>query len=541
MAIKGSLREASLADVCQLLAMGLKTGCLSVTDRSRFGQIYFDRGRITHASIVNRRDRLGDLLVRDGIIDAAQLREVVEQQAREPDRRLGEILVARGLISQNRLEEYIRIQVEEAVYSLFTWSRGSFFFEVDQEPPPNEVKLSLNPESLLLEGARRVDEWSLIEKKVPSLDLIFDVEHDRLRSAGVELTPEQERILPLLDGSHTVQDVIDQTGISEFDVGKAIYGLVQAGFAHRVGQRSIDEGRPVRHSEISEHRNLGIAFFRTGMLEEAAREFRRVLELKPDDDSARFHLGLIAIHEGKNRDALRTFKTLLEERGSNFAAFANLAFVLSRLGRKEDALLVIAEAESLRTGGSSVQLLRSMIHLESGDLEATEQSLQTYLSTLPDGAVAPALFHHIAALAAAVGGKLDEAEARVKEGLAAYPDSAPLLVLQGAIAERRGDLTAAERSYRQAAEEDPNLVQAHKNLGDLAYRRGMHDDALEIYTRVVQLNPDLGDDVYTKLGNLYYKRMDREKALECWQAALRLNPGNQVVQKNIEVVAHVAG
>lgn len=541
MAIKGSLREASLADVCQLLAMGLKTGCLSVTDRSRFGQIYFDRGRITHASIVNRRDRLGDLLVRDGIIDAAQLREVVEQQAREPDRRLGEILVARGLISQNRLEEYIRIQVEEAVYSLFTWSRGSFFFEVDQEPPPNEVKLSLNPESLLLEGARRVDEWSLIEKKVPSLDLIFDVEHDRLRSAGVELTPEQERILPLLDGSHTVQDVIDQTGISEFDVGKAIYGLVQAGFAHRVGQRSIDEGRPVRHSEISEHRNLGIAFFRTGMLEEAAREFRRVLELKPDDDSARFHLGLIAIHEGKNRDALRTFKTLLEERGSNFAAFANLAFVLSRLGRKEDALLVIAEAESLRTGGSSVQLLRSMIHLESGDLEATEQSLQTYLSTLPDGAVAPALFHHIAALAAAVGGKLDEAEARVKEGLAAYPDSAPLLVLQGAIAERRGDLTAAERSYRQAAEEDPNLVQAHKNLGDLAYRRGMHDDALEIYTRVVQLNPDLGDDVYTKLGNLYYKRMDREKALECWQAALRLNPGNQVVQKNIEVVAHVSG
>ena len=58
MAIKGNLREASLPDVLQLLAMGQKTGCLSVTDRSNFGYIYFDRGRITYASIVNRRDAI---------------------------------------------------------------------------------------------------------------------------------------------------------------------------------------------------------------------------------------------------------------------------------------------------------------------------------------------------------------------------------------------------------------------------------------------------------------------------------------------------
>ena len=61
MAIRGSLREASLPDVLQLLAMGKKTGCLSVTHRNSFGYIYFDRGRIAYASIVNRRDRLGDL------------------------------------------------------------------------------------------------------------------------------------------------------------------------------------------------------------------------------------------------------------------------------------------------------------------------------------------------------------------------------------------------------------------------------------------------------------------------------------------------
>ena len=77
MAIKGSLKEASLPDVLQLLAMGKKSGCLSVTHRQSFGYIYFDKGRICYASIVNRRDRLGDILVKNGLITQEQLEEAV--------------------------------------------------------------------------------------------------------------------------------------------------------------------------------------------------------------------------------------------------------------------------------------------------------------------------------------------------------------------------------------------------------------------------------------------------------------------------------
>jgi len=83
MAIRGSLREASLPDVLQLLAMGRKSGCLSVTHRQAFGTIYFDRGRISYASIVNRRDRLGDLLVKNGLISAAELDAAVAAYTRQ--------------------------------------------------------------------------------------------------------------------------------------------------------------------------------------------------------------------------------------------------------------------------------------------------------------------------------------------------------------------------------------------------------------------------------------------------------------------------
>ena len=176
MAIKGSLKEASLPDVLQLLAMGKKTGCLSVTHRSNFGYIYFDKGRISYASIVNRRDRLGDILLKSGVISQAQLDEAIAAQTPQRDKRVGEILVTMGHIEREELHRQIRTQIEEAVYFLFTWSQGSFSFEADVRPDEQDFLVSINPESLLLEGARRVDEWSLIEKKIPSFDIVFELE-----------------------------------------------------------------------------------------------------------------------------------------------------------------------------------------------------------------------------------------------------------------------------------------------------------------------------------------------------------------------------
>ncbi|HEY7861062.1 MAG TPA: DUF4388 domain-containing protein, partial [Gemmatimonadaceae bacterium] len=117
MAIKGSLREASLPDVLQLLAMGQKTGCLSVTDRNNFGYIYFDRGRISYASIVNRRDRLGDTLVKNNVITQRELDAAIDAQAtQQRNKRLGEILIEQFILTREELHRYIRVQIEEAVY-----------------------------------------------------------------------------------------------------------------------------------------------------------------------------------------------------------------------------------------------------------------------------------------------------------------------------------------------------------------------------------------------------------------------------------------
>ena len=290
MAIKGSLKEASLADVCQLLALGQKSGCLSVADKSRFGQIYFERGRVTYSRVVNRRDRLGDLIVREGAVTQEQLYVALKEQRATPDRKIGQVLVDLEMLSAADLERFVLRHIEDAIYHLFTWSRGSFFFEADQLPEDADILVSINADTLLLEAARRVDEWSVIEKKLTSFDLICSADTERVRRSSIALSEHQERILPLLDGKHTLHEIVQITALPEFEVGQAVFDLIQAGLASTVGKRDVD---PIHGKEngLKERRNLGLAFYRAAMLEEARREFDRVLELHPSDRQVRFFSG----------------------------------------------------------------------------------------------------------------------------------------------------------------------------------------------------------------------------------------------------------
>src|SRR2546421_13006327 len=105
-----------------------------------------------------------------------------------------------GVITQADLERYMRVQIEESVYYLFTWTQGTFNFEADVRPERQDFLVSITPESLLLEGARRVDEWSLIEKKIPGFDLMFVVDRDRLPLSEAKLPHTQRGIPPLPHG-----------------------------------------------------------------------------------------------------------------------------------------------------------------------------------------------------------------------------------------------------------------------------------------------------------------------------------------------------
>jgi tetratricopeptide (TPR) repeat protein len=535
MAIRGSLREAALPDVIQLLYLGRRTGCLAVADRQNHASVYFDEGWVTHATIVNRRDRLGDMLVKSGRITPAQLDQALAMQAMGHGQKVGAILVTLGALAPDELAALVRQQVEEAVYTLFKWTGGSFSFEPGVRPSEEGAEsVRIAPDALLLEGARRVDEWSLIEKKIPSFDLVFALDRSQAITPDLDFTPVQLRLLPLLDGVRDVRGLVGDSGLGEFEVCQALYGIVTAGLAHRIGTSAAPVTGRSLETQIEEHRNLGVAFLRTGMLDEAQREFRRVMELRPSEGAAPFFLGLVAARQQRWADAAQLFGAAMERAGPRPAILHNLGVALDRLGEGDQADLLLADAESRAPEDPRIQLSWGLAALARGD--APLATLRLARSRELFGDRVPAVWFWAAGRAGAQAGDLEQALAIAAEGVARFPSDAVLLNNQAVFLEAAGDLVAAEAALGRALAEQPSLAQVSKNLGDVCYRLGRYDEAWDAYQRALRLRPELGDDLHFKVGNLALRRGDQAAARQHWHLAVELNPRHQLARANLQTL-----
>jgi len=409
MAIKGSLKEASLPDVLQLLSMGKKTGCLGLSFHDSFGSIYFDNGRICHAAIVNRP-----------------------------------------------------LDTENSVYTLFTWTSGTFNFEQGVEPEDGAERVSVDPQSLLLEGARRVDEWSLIEKKIPSFDVVFSLDRPRLMMNRDPLSPEQEALLPLIDGHRDINGLIRDSGLGEFEVGKALYGLLNANFLLPVGRKRTTPTLP-RNASPLERRELASALYRAGMHDEALREFRALVE-EASDPVASFHVGLIALRQKEWTSAVNAFMTAAPEAQSKTALLHNLAIAYENLGQLEKARLVIERA--LTSGGSGdplIQLQAAVIALRLRDYQSAKVRLSEARSLWTANAP-PAVWFHYAAQVAAVTGDPEREMLLLTAAMEAHPESAVILNNVAAAYLKREDYANARDAAEKGIAVAPEMPQLRRNL-----------------------------------------------------------------------------
>ncbi len=258
MPIEGPLRELGLPDVFQLLELSRKTGVLRVTSRLRDdeGQVFFDRGRVVQAALRSK-----------------PFTSVEASSEREHDRK------ARG-------------QIEEAVFELLSWREGTFSFE--ERPIPEvaaDSRVRIPTESLLMESARRIDEWSLIADKVPHagvVPLLADVagEHE----SQLDLLPHEWEVLSLIDGRRDLAAISGALNRAEFETAKVVYGLVTTGVVEmrpepRVGA-SIPAPTPFVDPAIKSALNGGFAAARSGDLPAARKHWERYLALAPQDAAA---------------------------------------------------------------------------------------------------------------------------------------------------------------------------------------------------------------------------------------------------------------
>jgi tetratricopeptide (TPR) repeat protein len=324
--------------------------------------------------------------------------------------------------------------------------------------------------------------------------------------------------------------------MGEFEVGKSIYGLITAGFLHRAGRTASAESGAASDARVEEHRNLGVAFYKTGMLDEAAREFRRVAELRTGDAYALFFLGLVALKQARWREAMESLRSAAEKGGNRPAVLHNLGFAYEQLGRLDEAEAACAEAASRARNDPRIYLGWGIVALKRGDHAGSsgrlDRAKELYGTHQP-----PAIWYWARSLAAGLGSDFATAEQIGATGIAAYPANAVRRNNLAVLRELSGDLRGAEELVRMAIRDEPSQPQLSKNLGDLAYRASRYDEAWAAYRRAIELAPDLGDDVYFKLGNIAYKRNDRDLAAQLWRRALELNPNHELAKTNLETLS----
>ncbi|MEZ5359692.1 MAG: DUF4388 domain-containing protein [Candidatus Zixiibacteriota bacterium] len=230
--LQGNIERFTLPEIFQLVSSGRKTGTLGIQRDDDIVMVYFKSGSVIYGYGPRKTYHIGRMLVENGRISPEQLDEAITEQAddKSTGRRLGQILIEKQYIDRADLEGVVRKQVEELIYSLMSWERGSFKFYENQFPTEEEITVSLSTENVVLEGMRRLDEMTRIKDYLPDFSVVFTLaSSEPQQRREITLEPEEWNILGLIDGRRTIEEIIGASPLDSIETLKRLASLQLAG------------------------------------------------------------------------------------------------------------------------------------------------------------------------------------------------------------------------------------------------------------------------------------------------------------------------
>ncbi|WP_338864810.1 DUF4388 domain-containing protein [Myxococcus stipitatus] len=222
--LSGDAAGFPLSDLMAFLSQSRWSGIIRVHSPAGERSVTFRDGEVRGASSDDPSDRLGEVLVRLGYVDRPQVEAALRGQ---PPSKVGRALVEKGLLQAHDLFKCVTHQVSEIFHAIVLCREGSFFL-IDQ---PVEEKTShsiqLSTQSLLMDSIRKIDEMAHFRKRIPHGRLYVA----RKRGSDGKLEEDEDRVLGLLDGRRTILELGHAARLSEFDITKVVYRLLEGGFA----------------------------------------------------------------------------------------------------------------------------------------------------------------------------------------------------------------------------------------------------------------------------------------------------------------------
>ncbi len=345
MTIQSTIKEIGLFDLFQILHLHRKTGRLVIqgTPDKREAKVVFKEGSVVLASIYkNTPKSIEELLSEWGVLDVESSVKLSKKMKKYSN--LIEAIDGEGITPRQHIEQFLAERIREVVFEILKWDAGEYRFDEEKLAEKSEVLIALNTENLILEGARRIDEWSNIRSKVPSKHSLFRFCAENQEDHQLNHKPKEWEILSLIDGKRTVKEVTEEVSGDLFSTSKLIYGLVVMDIIELVDADEEGEIQPGNEQKLGELLQAGRESYNKLNLEKAAGEFEKALNIDPDCFEALRMLGEIHYKLDNLQEALAYLTKARELNPDNEKTMFIKGYLHAHLG---EISLAIGEWEEL--------------------------------------------------------------------------------------------------------------------------------------------------------------------------------------------------
>ncbi len=235
--MNGDLAEGVVPDLLRGIYVGRRNGTLHLVRGKERQSLRFRHGHIVNAHTNVLEERLGEMLVRRGLLSEADLARAAETV--RDGRRLGEVLGEMGLIDASRLEDAVALHVHEMLARVFAWHDGTYAFEEQAEGGPGEeLTLKLSTGELILEAVQAVRDPDVVRYGLGDMDRVLVLSSDPLlRFQKLSLSPADGFVLSRVDGVTSAREIVQMIPLPAEQAQKSLLGLLSTGVVEYVGVR----------------------------------------------------------------------------------------------------------------------------------------------------------------------------------------------------------------------------------------------------------------------------------------------------------------
>jgi tetratricopeptide (TPR) repeat protein len=299
-------------------------------------------------------------------------------------------------------------------------------------------------------------------------------------------------------------------------LGSAAASLAQQNTARTANTAPAAKGQNADPAQLFQHGQDALA---QGRLDEAEKDFRKVLEIDPQAGSAYANLGVVYMRRKQWDRALQNFEKAERMMPQVAGIRLNIGLVYFRQNRFLEAIPPLESVVREQPDAVQPRYLLGLCYFFDerwNDATATLEPLWAQ-----ESAQLPYLY--VLANAAHRAGRSDLDE-RAAAQLVKLGDGSPQYHLfVGKYHLNLGHYDEALAEFQAAAAADPNLPFVHFNLGLTHFKKQEYPQARDEFLKDAAVEPDLALN-YEQLGDIYWLMDDDKNAEASYREALRRDP-----------------